>query len=296
MARPSNKALKYRERLDRLRIPYEQGWDEHKLKEVLDAAAGGAMQGPRPDPGTPPEKTDDEAGAEIDTVVNRKLAELERQLADMRKALSTSGGATLTPELIREIGRLAKDEVKDGLVNPEFIKPEDELLQAKVYYRVGPTHNIWFVEKAGVRTPLPYGIPSIKFELASGWVSRTGSAIQQRRVSVFVTKNRKIAECIESLPEFGKSIHIERDRALRTSVTGEFMELYNKHLSALQGVPMHLLTEMASDNEIPTSMGASHHEYATQIAEKLALREARATKDQFEARMREFDIDKMLQA
>jgi hypothetical protein len=206
-----------------------------------------------------------------------------------------SGGApTLTPELIEAISRTGKNEVKDGLVDPTYIKPEDEMEKEEVFYRYGPTHNIWHGWKAGVKTPLPYELKNIKFKQSAGWITRSGSGIQQRRLSVFVTKNRKISEFLKNYSEFGITIHLDRDKAFNNTVAGRFMDLYNKHYQSLQGQPMQDLSRMAGEIGLGTSMGYTHHEYATKIAEHRAIEELENDKAKFENQMRGLGIDKEL--
>lgn len=293
---------KYRETLTRLNIAFTNDMGENELKALVDKAMGKDDAQPQAaaqdDPADIVELSDDAVSKQLEAIVAQKVKALEVQLADMKKALSaaTAGTATLTPDLVREIGLLAKDEVKDGLVNPDFIKPEDELPEVRTYYRVGPTWNMWHEEKAGVKVPLPYGHKNIKFEQAMGWVTRNGTSLEQRRISIFQTKNRKLAEAVERRADFGIAIHLNSEEALNTSVTGEFMELYNKHYNALQSHPLHILTQMAKEKGFPTRIGATHHEYSVQIAERLALEEAGSRKQQFEAKMREFAIDKTMLA
>jgi len=243
MARPTNKILNYRETLTRLNIAFTNDMNEDELKALVDKAMGKDDAQPQSaaqdDPADTVELSDDAVSKQLEAIVAQKVKALEVQLADMKKALSaaTAGTATLTPDLVREIGLLAKDEVKDGLVNPDFIKPEDELPEVRTYYRVGPTWNMWHEEKAGVKVPLPYGHKNIKFEQAMGWVTRNGTSLEQRRISIFQTKNRKLAEAVERRADFGIAIHLNSEEALNTSVTGEFMELYKSTTTPFSRTP-----------------------------------------------------------
>lgn len=292
---PGKTVLKYREQLDKLEIKWTHDMDQAALKALLENAMKGSSQ-----------KADDEvhneeaiaaAQAEAKSDADRRVAELERQLEEIKKLITGQSGGQqgLSADVVREIARISKNEVgEDGLVDPSFIAPEDEMEVAEVFYRHGPTHNIFHGMKAGVKVPLPYKMKVIKFEQSAGWVTRTGSGLQQRRISIFVTKNRKVSEFLKNYSEFGKTIHLDRERAFNSTVSGRYMELYNKHHAALQGQPMHILTQMAADLGIPTSMGMSHKEYSEQIAEVQALAAMKQDAVAFETQMRALGVDKEL--
>lgn len=291
---PGRTVLKYREQLDKLEIKWTPDMDQAALKALLEKAMKGASQ-----------QADDElhnesatAAAEQETAVfvDGRIAALEKQIAEMKAMLSntSSTNPSLTPELVAALIRGGKNEVTDGLVDPSFIKPEDELEEAKTYYRYGPTHNIFNGWKGGVMVKLPYEMKFIKFEKSTGWTVRSGSGVQNRIVSVFITKNRKVAEFLESYHEFGKTIHLDRQKAFDTSVTGRYMDLYNKHFQSLQREPIHTLARMAKDLGIEGSMSWSHQEYSDKIAESRALAAMNDEKASFENSMRALDIDKNL--
>lgn len=290
--KPETRIRKYKEKLDELKIPYQDGATADELKSLLENAIKGLSNDAEQEA-----DNEDAAGAamkETDAFVDDRVKALEKQLAEIKEALKGGGSGGLTPELVQAIGRLAKDEVVDGLVDPTYIKPEDELPEAITFYRYGPTHNIFHITKAGVNVKLPYGLKHIKFEKSAGWTTRNGLGVQNRIVSVYITKNRKIAEAIKEHHEFGKTIHIDKQKAFDTTVTGRYMDLYNMHYQSLSGQPMHVLASMANDMGIESGMGWSHHDYSVQIAERRALDGMKAEKEAFENKMRSFNIDKQL--
>jgi len=297
MSKVDKRILKYREKLDKLGLKWEEVASLAQLKAILDSAVKGASK-----------EVDDEIENEValegamkqaDDFISVKMAAMEKELAEMKQLIKgASGGqqAALTPEMVYALVQSGKTEVQDGLVDPSFIKPEDEMEKEEVFFRYGPTHNIFHGWKAGVKIPVPYGVKFIKFEQSAGWVTRTGSGLQQRRVSVYITKNRKLSEFIKSLHEFGKTIHLDREKAFNSTVTGRYMDLYNMQFQSLQGQPMHVLAKMASEMGISTPMGASHHDYSVQIAESLALGSMQGESQAFESQMRSLQIDKNLLA
>jgi hypothetical protein len=288
--KPDKTVLKYRDKLDKLGIKWEESMNRGTLKDLLEKAVKGSSDE------VENEASLEAAKEELDGAVQAELAEVRAQLADMKKMLSnvSTTSPTLTPELIAAIAHAGKNEVKDGLVDPTYIKPEDEMPKEKVYYRYGPTHNIWHGYKAGVKTPLPYDLKNIKFKQSAGWVTRSGNSAQQRRLSIFVTKNRKISEFIEGHAEFGITIHLDRDKAFNSTVAGRFMDLYNRHYQSLQGQPLQDLARIGSEMGMGTSMGYTHHDYSVKIAEQRALTELEGDKSRFEEQMRALNIDKKL--
>ena len=290
--KPETRILKYTQKLEALKIKYAEDASAEHLRSLLEKAVKGL--GSEADDEAHNEEAANLAKKETDAFVDERVKALERQLAEIKAALSASGGSTLTPEIIREIGRLGRNEVVDGIVDPTYIKPEDELPEAITFYRYGPTHNIFTIRKAGVNTALPYGLKCIKFEKSAGWTTRSGLGVQNRIVSVYITKNRKIADAIMSYHEFGKTIHIDKQKAFDTTVTGRYMDLYNLHYQSMSSQPMHVLANMASEMGIESGMGWSHHDYSVQIAERKALDGMKAERDAFESKMRAFEIDKQL--
>jgi hypothetical protein len=238
----------------------------------------------------------EEAMEKADADASARIASLEKDLAEMKALLKgQSGGQSLSADVVREIARLGKNEVgADGLVDPTFIAPEDEMEKAEVFYRHGPTHNIFHGTKAGVHIPLPYKMKVIKFVKSSGWTTRSGQGLQQRIISIFVTKNRKVSEFLKNYSEFGKTIHLDRERAFNNTVSAKYMDLYNRHHQSLQGQPIGVLAEMAKEWGVDTSMGMSHEDYAREIAEKQAWKAMAEEKAQFESQMRGMNVERMV--
>ncbi len=104
-----------------------------------------------------------------------------------------------------------------------------------------------------------------------------------------------VADWIESLPEFGLSIHLNMNGAMETSVNGQFLHLYNKHKNSLANISYGDVMEMAKSLGCPTNMGYTHDYYTGFIAEKRALDEMQSERIRFEESMRQTGVKSMVE-
>src|SRR5690606_26197786 len=280
--------LHYRKKLDVLGVEYDPKATEQELKEKLlrvTKATEGSLEGHLDEEVEEEESekddfvktTEEKADSDLESIVAARVARIEKEFEEFKRKLlsSTTGNGVVSPDLVREIGRIAKGEVNsDGLYHPDYVSSDDELAEPVTFYRIGPTWNMWIDQKADVAVQLPYGMKVIKFKRAIGFTTRSGDAIRQRMISTYTTKNRRVAEFIRGRSEFGVSIFENRKEAMNSSTTGDFINLYNRHYEALMSTRFDTLTQRAAAEGIATSIGLTHHDYAVRLAELYARREA----------------------
>ena len=283
---------KYKKELTDLGIQFDENATKDELKAMLNAAKGEH----------PHTRTDEEASASIKSVVDERVSQLEALVLKMNEQLeslknnnkeSLSG---LTGDALVKAIMKAADGRQDeyGLIRSEYI-PEGDEIPVRVYFMAGPTTNIWGKIVAGQMTPPPHRMKFIKFKQAFGWVTKGATGIQQRRVSTYECRSKTVADWIESLPEFGLSIHLNMNGAMETSVNGQFLHLYNKHKNSLANISYGDVMEMAKSLGCPTNMGYTHDYYTGFIAEKRALDEMQSERIRFEESMRQTGVKSMVE-
>lgn len=286
---------KYKEQLDDLGIKYEEEATKEELKALLDEAKGKGM------------KSTKEVKTEVDSVVDGRIKALEEKLAKQaelfERLMAEKGAPQMSglsgEDLVKAVQKAADGrQTEYGLLREEYI-PKDDLLESpKVYYMAGPTHNIWGKQVGNLMVPPPFGWKRIKFTEAYGWVTRDGRGLHQKRISTFECWSKTISDFVESLPEFGKMIYLNMDRAMTTSENSDFIALYNKHFGSLMNMSFGKLMEMAHNPpyNMPTSMSYTHKDYAAAIAEKRAMEELEQQRAKFDSAIRSKGVQQMLEA
>lgn len=273
---------KWAEELKALGHEVPDEWTKDQVKDKLNEVKGLH----------PKERTKEEATAAIDEAVRQRIAEQDKQIAEMKamlaqlasKPAATEGNlAGLTGDaLVKAIVKAADGRQDEyGLIRSEYI-PEGDEIPVRVYYMAGPTTNIWGKEVGGTMTPPPLGRKFIKFREAYGWVNRGATGIQQRRISTYECRSKTIADWIESLPEYGRSINLNMDVSMQATVNGEFNLLYNKHKASLSQISYGQVMQMAKEMGCATNMGFTHDDYAGFVAEQRALKEMENNKKRFD--------------
>lgn len=257
-----------------LGIEFDPNASKEEIKAILDKAKGKTVKI------TLPENTNAEAKSVVENSVNAELEELRRMVVSMKTAMDS----------------LAKNQSNEGyaLQNYSWV-PEGDEIEPIVYYMAAPTTNVWGKIVAGVMTPPPMG-KFVKFKEAYGWITREGgTGIQQRRISTHICTSKTMSRWIESLPEFGRSIHKNLDRAMTQSSNGDFVALYNKHFGSLSNTAYHDVMRIAKEMGCTTNISNDHAYYSAYIAEKRALAEMEANKTRFNNAIRNKGVQDMIQ-
>lgn len=294
----------YKDELDSLGIKYPEDADKDTLKAFL-AEAKGKTAAPKKEKAEVSEATRAQAAEAVKSAADARVAELEARMAEMHALVKQLAANAPNPafsqsgisgdDLLKAVLKAADGrQTEYGLIREEYIPPGDQI-PVRTYYCSGPTTNIYSKIVGGTHTPPPLGRKFIKFKSAYGWLERDGRGIHQKRVSTYACASKTIADWIESLPEFGRSIHLNMDQAMKATPAGDFMAIYNKHFDALQSMSFTQLSNLAIGTYgAPSNIGSSHKDYAAHVAEKRAWAELEENKNRFEAALRTHNTQQMI--
>lgn len=240
-----------------------------------------------------PSQTKKEATESVKAVADDRVAALEKEIAQMKELVAlaikdkgTSNGIT-TDDILKALTKAADGKQNEyKLLRPEYIPADDLMEKSKVYFVANANHRVWGKRIGDHWTPPPFNLTNIHFKLAWGWVSREGNALEQKRISTFETKSKTIADWIESLPEFGRVIHLDIDEAMESSSNLAFATVHAKHYGALMGKNLNELTTMAAANGIGVRPQYTRDHYASKLGEKFANEEISRQRDNFDRQMR----------
>jgi hypothetical protein len=265
---------KWMAELKDLGISFDENASKEEIKALLDKAKGKTPKV------NAPVSTNEEAKATIEANVKAELDEFRRLVVSMKTQMDA----------------LAKNQSNEGhaLQNYQWV-PEGDEIEPIVYYMAAPTTNVWGKIIAGVMTPPPMG-KFVKFKESYGWVTREGgTGIQQRRISTYICTSKTMSKWIESLPEFGRSIHRNLDKAITQTANGDFVALYNKHFASLSNTAYHDVMRIAKEMGCATNITNDHASYSAFIAEKRALQEMEANRSRFNQAIRSKGVQEMIQ-
>lgn len=231
----------------------------------------------------------------VKAIVDAQTAEMRLQLAEMKKLLLQKGAtpqaadnSVLVDALVKAMDKATTGRTTDmGLVNPDFVPPDDLLEIPETFYAVGGTFSIWGKKIGNVFTPVPLGLKFIRFQRAYGWSERNVNGNQQKVVSTFICWSKTISEFLKGLPEFGVQFHLSFTQALSSTREGDFIAAYSRQMNGLSNKTLGELTLLAKENGISTSIMYSLDDYRMELARKWANEEMNASKINFERGIQE---------
>lgn len=233
--------------------------------------------------------SNEEAMEKITAMLEKKI--MARMVAESKPNVSSDFGDSI----VKAVEKAASGKVDEsGLYQEEYVPSgADRLDPPYVYFAPTRTWTLWHKKEGNLKVAVPFNLKKIVFTEIRAWKDKNVPGGKQKFISNFICHSKKLAEFLESCPEFGGIYYRDLKKAIVRTDNMGMIETYTRNFSGLD-IPFMDLVNMAKNYGVDTSSEYSRDDYRRLIAEKMTEDQMAGEKQRADSILRDHRAESLL--